>query len=240
MPNPYKTHHSKFNFDKSIQDWYKDIVGGLWEEMGELQFDFMKKNGLKPHHSFLDVGCGCLRGGIHFIEYLEKSHYYGIDLLRDLLDVGQEQLEKLNLITKKPTLTQLDRFEFKKLNQNFDFALAISVFTHMPINDIITCLMRIQDVMKEGGRFYATYFENKKGKYCLDPIKRIDQINRVKFITFFDDDPYHYDLNTFKWICEGTNLSVKKIGEWNHPRTQQMLLFEKKTTSIIKTFSLKK
>jgi hypothetical protein len=39
-------------------DWYKDLVGGDWEEIGEWQIDFWREHGLKPEHDFLDVGCG--------------------------------------------------------------------------------------------------------------------------------------------------------------------------------------
>ena len=39
-------------------------IGGLWDQMGQHQFDFLKKKGLKPQHKLLDIGCGSLRGGV--------------------------------------------------------------------------------------------------------------------------------------------------------------------------------
>lgn len=42
---------------------HRIAVGGMWDEIGKLQFEFMVKQGLKPHHKFLDIGCGSLRGG---------------------------------------------------------------------------------------------------------------------------------------------------------------------------------
>ncbi len=41
-------------------------VGGMWEEIGRLQFVFLVEKGLQPHHEMLDIGCGTLRGGRHF------------------------------------------------------------------------------------------------------------------------------------------------------------------------------
>ena len=97
------------------------MVGGMWEEMGQLQFDFLREQGLKPEHRFLDVGCGILRGGIHFIPYLEPGHYYGIDKNRELLNFGRKEMEKAGLQERKPTLVQIEDFGFERLGQTFDY-----------------------------------------------------------------------------------------------------------------------
>ncbi len=208
-------------------NWYKNAVGGLWEEIGKLQFEFLVEQGLKPKHYLLDVGCGSLRGGIHFIRYLETGHYFGIDISKELLDAGRVELKRNNLTHKKPVLVQMGNFDFQSLNQKFDFALAQSVFTHLPLNSIIRCIMNIQKVLVQGGQFYATFFENPKGKFNLEPVMH-PRVDGPKFATHFDQDPYHYDFETFKWICEGTSLKVEYIGDWNHPRDQKMLVFIKK------------
>ena len=46
----------------------------------------MVEHGLKPEHKLLDVGCGPLRGGIKFINYLEPGNYYGVDKRADVID----------------------------------------------------------------------------------------------------------------------------------------------------------
>jgi hypothetical protein len=35
---------------------HRDFVGGMWEELGELQFQWMQDQGLEPNHKLLDVG----------------------------------------------------------------------------------------------------------------------------------------------------------------------------------------
>lgn len=81
---------------------------------------------------------------MHFIRYLEPMHYFGIDRRKRLLDVGREvKLPLHNLVEKRPTLVQMEDFGFERLGQKFQFALAQSVFTHLPINKMIPCLMNI-------------------------------------------------------------------------------------------------
>ncbi len=207
-------------------NWYKDAVGGMWDEIGKLQFEFLVKEGLKPEHFLLDVGCGSLRGGVHFVRHLDPGHYFGIDIDKSLLDAGKGVLEKNKLTPKKPTLVEMGNFNLPSLGQDFDYALAQSLFTHLPLNSIIRCVMNIDKVLVKGGRFYATFFESPQGKESLDPVEH-PRTNGEKFATYFDKDPYHYDFGTFKWVCEGTGLRVERIGEWGHPKDQKMMVFIK-------------
>jgi hypothetical protein len=61
-------------------NWYMDVVGGMWDEIGKLQFEFLVKEGLNPEHFLLDVAWGSLRVGVHFVRYLESDCYKGIDI----------------------------------------------------------------------------------------------------------------------------------------------------------------
>lgn len=207
-------------------DWHRLVVGGMWDEIGELQFDFLRSRGLKPEHRLLDIGCGSLRGGVHFVKYLQPGNYFGVDINQQLLDGGQRELEQLNLTHKQPRLTQMGDFNFQSLNQEFDYALAQSVFTHLPLNSITRCVMNIEKVLVPGGQFYATFFENPQGKFNLDPIT-YPHVSDMELVTYFDQDPYHYDFKTFELLCDGTDLSVEYIGDWNHPRDQKIMVFTK-------------
>jgi SAM-dependent methyltransferase len=213
---------------------HRKQVGGLWDEIGALQFEFLVSRGLQPTHYLLDVGCGSLRGGVHFIKYLQPRHYYGVDKEADALRAGMEiELPRYGLVGKEPILVEMGDFGFDRLERQFDMALAQSVFTHIPLNDIIRCLMNIEQALLPGGEFYATIFENPGGKRNLLPLPRPnvgerDPSSDNQLFSHFDQDPYHYDVETFNWICEGTQLDVEYIGDWNHPRNQKMLLFRKR------------
>src|SRR5436309_1445834 len=69
---------------------HRDAVGGMWDEIGRLQFEFIRGRGLQQGHKLLDVGCGSLRGGVHFARYLDAGNYYGTDLNPSYLKAGLE------------------------------------------------------------------------------------------------------------------------------------------------------
>lgn len=202
---------------------HREVVGGLWQEMGRRQFDYLVEQGLQPGHRFLDVGCGSLRGGVHFVRYLEPGHYCGFDIQQHLLDAGREELAAAGLDPASATLIQDDAFRFGLFEQKFDFALAQSVFTHLPLNTIMRCLAEIERVLRPEGRFYATFFEHPGQRLDPEPLPRSEVIT-----THLDVDPFHYDPDVFRWAVEGSTLDVHVIGDWNHPRDQQMLLFTKR------------
>lgn len=206
-------------------EWHRTEIGGMWDEVGRLQFDFLVGQGLAPSDYLLDVGCGSLRGGIHYIGYLEAGHYVGVDRSAEILAAGREiELPRAGLTGKDATLVEMDDFGFGRLGRAFDVAVAQSVFTHLPLNDIIRCLVNMDGALAPGGRFFATFFENPGGKRNLEPIEQPVAFGHP-VTSYFDRDPFHYDVATFEWICTGTGLTVERIGDWGHPRNQRMLRF---------------
>ena len=138
---------------------HRDFVGGLWDELGRLQLEFLKRQGLQPTHSLLDVGCGALRGGVQFIDYLNPGLYYGVDINPSLIEAGRYELERVGLMEKRPALLADDSFAVGRFGQRFDCAIAQSVFTHVPMNHIVQCLVKVRDVLRPGCEFFATFFE---------------------------------------------------------------------------------
>ncbi|MFP7736361.1 class I SAM-dependent methyltransferase [Priestia aryabhattai] len=218
-----KNYYKDLKLTKSeIEDnKHREVVGGLWEEIGKLQFDFLVSKGLKPEYSLLDVGCGALRGGIPFINYLNKGNYYGIDINQYLIEAGKRELEKAGLLDKQPNFLVNEGFQFDLFSRKFDFAIAQSVFTHLPLNVIHRCLVNIEKSLKKGGKFFVTFFESDD-KFNLEGISQCRDV-----ITFLDRDPYHYHYSVFPYLIEGLPLKIEYIGDWKHPRNQKMLCFSK-------------
>jgi hypothetical protein len=212
----------KFKIDETYsQTWHRNAVGGMWDQIGRLQFEFLVFQGLKPCHNFLDVGCGSLRGGIHFINYLEKQRYFGVDKDASILRAGRDFELTQALRNKQPNLVQLAKFDFSVLGVRFDFALAQSVFTHLAISDIVTCLHNIRGVLADGGKFFATFFEVPAHRSFLEPLTH----HPGKITTFHNRDPYHYYFRAIEEVSHSNRLAVKYLGDWNHPRSQKMLVF---------------
>jgi SAM-dependent methyltransferase len=201
--------------------WHRRGIGGMWEELGTLQFQYLVDHGLQPHHYLLDVGCGPLRGGWRFIEYLETGHYYGIDRRFDLIEAGRDfDLRPRGLLSKQPVLRELHHFEFDTLHRKFDFALAQSVFTHLSINEIIRCLVQMDRTLAPDGKFFATFYEDER-----PPREITDVQQKPGLVTHLDRDFFHYHRSVFDWVCEGTGLEVEYLGGWDNPRNQRMLVF---------------
>lgn len=200
---------------------HRQFVGGMWDEIGQLQFEFLKSQGLLPQHRLADVGCGALRGGIHFVRYLDNSNYYGIDLNASLIEAAHKELQVAGLADKNANLFVTDKFELP-WEEQFDFALAVSVFTHLYANQIAICLKRVQQRLAPKGKFYATFFQ------APGPV-HLDQICHQPggFITHYNRDPFHYSFAEMEALAKFTGLSATLIGDWKHPRHQQMLCFSK-------------
>lgn len=135
-------------------------VGGQWEQLGNLQFEYLRDAGLAPHHSLLDIGCGTLRGGRHFIRYLDANRYTGIDISPAAIDYARELVREESLDEKRPRLVLCRdmTFDFCELQrQTFDFILAHSVFTHLMPEHIEECFSHIGTVMTVRTQFFFTF-----------------------------------------------------------------------------------
>lgn len=199
---------------------HREFVGGMWDEIGKLQLAFVRQHGLSPCHRFLDIGCGALRGGVHLIRYLDPGNYFGVDMNASLIKAAENiEIVDAGLIDRTPHLIVDDSFTFSKFGTTFDFAIAVSVFTHMGINSIERCLVNLSSVLEPKGVFYATYFPSP----ALHHLQKIE--HQAGIISNSDTDPFHYHFSVFEFLCTGLPLSVRNLGDWNHPRGQHMLEF---------------
>ena len=74
----------------------RDATGEVpFLEAGRNEFlNYLKWFGIEPNHRIVDYGCGSLRIGIHFLSYLEKGNYFGLDVTRDFIDLGLERVSE--------------------------------------------------------------------------------------------------------------------------------------------------
>lgn len=133
-----------------------------WENRSS-QLKLLKKLGLKEDHEFLDFGCGVLRGGIDIINYLDDEKYYGYDISRERLDLGESQFVKSN-INKKIYLS--DQIPHKK----FDVIWAFQVFIHIA-DGIFNDNLKLILAHLKGFAYISTYSitAKREGKWMEYP-----------------------------------------------------------------------
>lgn len=173
--------------DRRISSDPKKGIGGLWDEMGELQFSFLKSQGLLPEHRILDIGCGTLRAGRFFIPYLNQGNYTGFDISRRAIEFGEDMCRQANFAAKKPRLLLLEDGElnFASFSEQYDFLLAQSVFTHLREYHLEQCFSCIGNVMNDKSKFFFTYYDSpnnsvigyKSFSYSIDYIKEVAKKN---------------------------------------------------------------
>ena len=191
---------------------HRVYVGGKWDEIGDLQFAFLKQQGLRPEHVLLDIACGSLRLGVKAIPYMQPGHYLGIEKEQQLLDagVGQELGEAL-LKSKSPRLLCSADFAFEQFETPVDMAIAQSLFTHLPPPLIGLCLEKLRPWLKPDGSFFATFFEVEQERdNPSDP---------------HDHGYFAYTREQMERFGSDQGYRVDYIGNWGHPRDQVMVVY---------------
>lgn len=135
-----------------------------WLHLGQMQFDYLVGHGLQPGDRMLEIGCGNLRAGRLFIDYLEPGHYYGLDISPDILVDAQRTVAEFGLQGKLPHLAVVADLTFEFLPaEKFTVVHAHSVFSHSPPEVIDECLAHVGRVMTRDGVFDFT-FDRTEGR----------------------------------------------------------------------------
>lgn len=193
---------------------HRIYVGGLWEKMGNLQFDFLLKQGIQPSSTFIDVACGSLRLGRIMIAYLDRGNYMGIDKEKKLIDAGKRQeLNEALIVEKEPQFVISSSFDFSSFNKKADFAIAQSLFTHLPPDLIEKCFLNLYEMTNAGGFFYATFFES------TEKVKNYEIPH--------DHARFFYTKREMLEFGESCGWESEYIGDWNHPRDQMIVKYTK-------------
>jgi len=208
--NGYLSKYAKYMDDMVKEDPYS-AVGGKWRKLGKMQYLFLTSRGLVPYYSVLDIGCGTLRGGLHFIKRLDPWRYVGIDISSEAILHGKKLVEDFKLSYKFPKLIVNKDLKFRKFyGTKFDYILAHSVFTHLPSDCILECLENIGKIMHRESLFYFTFFYADEEK----------QAEAYKF---------RYPTTFFERLGEEHGFRVVDVSsEYSHPRGQKMLEVKKR------------
>jgi SAM-dependent methyltransferase len=175
-----------------------------WLKIGQMQFDYLVKHGLKPDMRMLEIGCGNLRAGRLFIDYLDSGNYYGTDISPDILLAAQRTVEEYGLQRKLPYLTLVTDLRLAFLpDGHFDVVHAHSVFSHSPLSVIDECMASVGRIMAPGGRFDFT-FDRTEGEE--------HQVLREDF---------YYRTDTLVDLARGHGLVAEYMADWEETGHEQ-------------------
>jgi hypothetical protein len=193
---------------------HRGYVGSaeLFDEVGRLQYEFLLKQGLQPFHVLCDIGCGSLRGGRYFLEYLDKGHYLGLEGEQQLVELAiLHEINKDIYEAKTPEFVFSYSFEFDRFSRSPDFALAVSVFSHLTETDIRLCLENLAERVLTSCQLFASFFEVQR-----------------PYPNFKLSHPhlgFHYTREQIERLGREAGWSPRYIGEWGSLRNQKMMHF---------------
>jgi len=116
---------------------------------------------LRPESSVLEIGCGTLRVGLHFIRYLNPEHFHCLE--RDelsLMAAFRYELPAQGLLHKRPLIVKGEDMDFSKFGSDkiYDLIYASAVFLHMPDKLVWTGLERLVSKLKPyDGRIFVSH-----------------------------------------------------------------------------------
>jgi SAM-dependent methyltransferase len=175
-----------------------------WLQIGQLQFDYLCSHGLKPDMRMLDIGCGNLRAGRLFIDYLDAGNYYGTDISPDILLAAQRTVVEYGLQRKLPYLSLVSDMKLEFLPDGyFDVVHAHSVFSHSPLPVIEECLAHIGRIMAPGGFFDFTF----------------DRTEGTEHQVLREDFYYHTD--TLIGLAKRYGLTAQYLADWEETGHEQ-------------------
>ncbi|KAL6954492.1 hypothetical protein U1Q18_030375 [Sarracenia purpurea var. burkii] len=120
---------------------------------------------LSPDARVLEIGCGTLRVGLHFIRYLYPGHFHCLE--RDdlsLMAAFRYELPSQGLLHKRPVIVKGEDMDFRKFGSGmYDLIYASAVFLHMPDNLVWLGLERLANKLKP---YEGQIFVSHNIKFC--------------------------------------------------------------------------
>jgi ubiquinone/menaquinone biosynthesis C-methylase UbiE len=204
----------------------------------EFLHHFVALGALRPDDHVLDLGCGIGRMAVPLTQYLsDRATYLGIDVVEDGIRWSQEQISTmypnfrfLRLDVRHPIYNPAGTsvataVRLPAENASIDFAIVVSVFTHLLPPEMLAYAGEIARVLKPGGRCFCTAFimneasrgalRRAAGRLPFDP----NAPGPVHFA--FSDNPLAAVAHDEAWLFERLALQGLRIagparyGRWS-------------------------
>ncbi|KAF3639819.1 hypothetical protein P3S67_018742 [Capsicum chacoense] len=165
-------------------------------------FEFLAESAhVTPNSQVLEIGCGTLRVGLHFIRYLNPEHFHCLE--RDelsLMAAFRYELPSQGLLHKRPLIVRGEDMDFSKFGSGtmYDLIYASAVFLHIPDKLVWFGLERLASKLKPlEGRIFVSH----NIKFCSrlggdECTKRLNDLG-LEYIGKFTHDSLlfnHYEI----------------------------------------------
>lgn len=183
---------------------YALLVGpkDKWRETRDIQIGILERLGLTPKQVLLDAGCGALRAGLPLIGYLDKGHYYGVDIDPDCIAAARELVDHFNLGAKAPHVIQSHSFGLDEFGDSarMDVIWCYQVFIHLSPEHTTRALAAISRLLKPSGHAYVTIRPGDDGD------------GLTAFGTWRDFPVVAARPETYKELAQAHGLNVEVLG----------------------------
>ena len=187
------------------QKAFEMAVGGDFDRMGKIEYELLKKFGLKAQDSIVDVGCGSGRLAKPLSEE-HKGQYLGTDIVVDLI-------EHANKLVKKDhwNFEIVQGLTIPKASETTDYVCFYSVFTHLLHEQSYNYLREAYRVLKKGGKVIFSFLEFKIPSHWAIFEGNINSDNTAHLNMFMDRDAIS------AWAMH-LDMKVEKILDGNKPQ----------------------
>jgi ubiquinone/menaquinone biosynthesis C-methylase UbiE len=125
-----------------------------FDAVGRLELEVLKREGLEPTDTLVDLGCGSGRLAIQVVPTLVGGHYIGIDISRSMLDEARKRIEtgvpdppcRVSWIHQTTPVFALD-------DKSVEMVCAFSVINHMEHEDAYLYFKEALRIVRPGGHF---------------------------------------------------------------------------------------
>jgi SAM-dependent methyltransferase len=157
-----RTHHLKAAYERQVSRLQHEFpeeeamsmaVGGLFEQVGNLEVALLRNFGLQPDSYLIDVGCGSGRLAKPLASYL-RGPYLGVDLVADLVEHARK-------ISGRPDwrFEVIDHIDIPERDSRADMVCFFSVLTHLLHEQSYWYLEEAVRVLKPGGKIVFSFLD---------------------------------------------------------------------------------